>query len=92
MTRYTLTDWRRERLPRDARTWRMLAVQSVFNATAAWTLLAWGQQHIDSGVAAVLNSTSPIFVYFFTLLITRHEAVTGLKLAGAIIGLTTPGS
>ena len=59
----------------------MLFVQSVFNAIAAWTLLAWGQQYVDSGLASVLNSTSPIFVFFITLLITRHEAVSALKLS-----------
>lgn len=79
--------WRGQSLPRDARTWAMLFVQSVFNAIAAWTLLAWGQQYVDSGLASVMNSTSPIFVFFITLLITRHEAVSALKLAGACLGL-----
>lgn len=79
--------WRGQRLPRDAGTWARLFVQSVFNAIAAWTLLAWGQQYVDSGLASVLNSTSPIFVFFITLLITRHEAVSVLKLAGACLGL-----
>ncbi len=79
--------WRKDRLPRDARTWRMLLLQSVFNSTAAWTLLAWGQQYVDSGLASVLNSTSPIFVFLFTVFITRHEATSGLKLFGACLGL-----
>jgi len=50
-------------------------------------LLAWGQQYVDSGLAAVLNSTSPIFVFFITLLITRHEALGGLRLLGAALGV-----
>lgn len=79
--------WRRQRFPKDKKTWAKLLVQSVFNAIAAWTLLAWGQQYVDSGLASVLNSTSPIFVFFITLLITRHEAVGTLKLAGACLGL-----
>ncbi len=79
---------RRERLPRDKRTWGMLLVQAFVNAIAAWTLLAWGQQHVDAGLASVLNSTSPIFVFLFTTLITRHEAMSGRKLAGALIGLS----
>jgi drug/metabolite transporter (DMT)-like permease len=49
--------------------------------------LAWGQQRVDSGLAGVLNSTSPIFVFFITLLFTRHEAVTAWKLAGALLGV-----
>ncbi|WP_419905278.1 DMT family transporter [Kiloniella sp.] len=79
--------FKKERFPRDGKTWRMLFVQSVFNSIAAWTILAWGQQYVDSGLASVLNSTSPIFVFFFTLLITRHETVNGMKLFGACLGL-----
>ncbi len=80
-------NWRRERLPRDGKTWRMLLVQSFLTGIGAWTVLAWGQQYVDSGLASVLNSTSPIFVFLFTYLITRHEATSGLKLFGALLGL-----
>ncbi|MEO1161123.1 MAG: DMT family transporter, partial [Pseudomonadota bacterium] len=79
--------WRNDHLPRDGRTWRMLLLQSFFNSIAAWTLLAWGQQHVDSGLASVLNSTSPIFVFLFTVSITRHETTSALKLFGACLGL-----
>ena len=79
--------WRNDQLPRDGRTWRMLLVQSFFNSIGAWTLLAWGQQYVDSGLASVLNSTSPIFVFLFTVFITRHEVTSGLKLFGACLGL-----
>ena len=78
---------RSERLPRDARTWRMLLVQSVLNSIGAWTVLAWGQQYVESGLACVLNSTSPIFVFLITALVTRHEALGGRKLVGAVLGL-----
>ncbi len=77
---------RGDTLPRDARTWRMLFVQSVFNSIGAWTVLAWGQQFVDAGLASVLNSTSPIFVFLFTALVTRHEGVGGRKLLGALLG------
>ena len=48
------------RWPRDWTTWRRLLVQALFNSIASWTLLAWGQQSVDSGLAGVLNSTSPL--------------------------------
>jgi drug/metabolite transporter (DMT)-like permease len=79
--------WRREHLPRDAKSWCMLLVQSFLTGIGAWTVLAWGQQYVDSGLASVLNSTSPIFVFLFTYFITRHEVTSGLKLAGALLGL-----
>ena len=78
---------RAEKLPRDLRTWRMLLLQAMLNSIAAWTILAWGQQYVESGLASVLNSTSPIFVFLITALVTRHETLGGRKLAGAILGV-----
>lgn len=75
------------RFPRDERTWRAFLVQAFFNSIGAWTLLAWGQQFVDSGLAGVLNSTSPIFVFFLTLLWTRHEDVGLPRFVGAVLGL-----
>lgn len=82
-----LVYWRGRRLPHQVSDWRMFMLQSVFNSVGAWTVLAWGQQHVDSGLASVLNSTSPIFVFLFTALITRHEAVPARRLLGACLGL-----
>lgn len=78
---------RAEKLPRDLRTWRMLLLQAMLNSIAAWTVLAWGQQYVESGLASVLNSTSPIFVFLITAVVTRHETLGGRKLAGAILGV-----
>ncbi|GBF27087.1 putative inner membrane transporter YedA [bacterium MnTg02] len=78
---------RKHRFPREPRIWQALFVQSIFNSIGAWTVLAWGQQYVDSGLAGILNSTSPIFVFFITWLWTRHEAVSGDKLIGALLGL-----
>jgi drug/metabolite transporter (DMT)-like permease len=75
------------RFPGDAATWRAFLVQAVFNSAGAWTLLAWGQQCVDSGLAGVLNSTSPIFVFFLTLLWTRHEDAGVVRFGGALLGL-----
>jgi drug/metabolite transporter (DMT)-like permease len=74
------------RLPKGWSTWRMLLTQAFFNSIASWTLLAWGQRYVDSGLAGVLNSTSPVFVFFITSLFTRHEPVPATKLAGALAG------
>lgn len=46
-----------------------------------------GQQYVDSGLASVLNSTTPIFVFFITLFFTRHESTGALKLVGACLGV-----
>lgn len=79
--------WQGHRLPREGGIWRALLLQAICNSIGAWTLLAWGQRHVDAGLAGVLNSTSPIFVVAMTWLWTRHEAVNGRKLIGALLGL-----
>jgi len=73
--------------PTDQKTWAALLVQAFFNSIGAWTVLAWGQQFVDSGLAGVLNSTSPVFVFFMTLLWARHESVDIAKFFGAMLGL-----
>jgi len=79
--------WQKERLPRSAKMWGLLLVQSFLNAIASWTLLAWGQQYVDSGLAGVLNSTSPLFVFFITFVLGSKENASWLKLVGATSGL-----
>lgn len=78
---------RGESFPRDRKTQSQLLVQAFLNGIGAWTVLAWGQQYIDSSLASVLNSTSPLFVFFITLFVTRHEATNALKLLGACLGI-----
>lgn len=78
---------RSERLPQDGRTWRMLGIQAILNSIGAWTVLAWGQQFVDAGLASVLNSTSPVFVFLITGFVTRHEPLGARKLLGATFGI-----
>ncbi|MBW8728125.1 MAG: DMT family transporter, partial [Inquilinus limosus] len=75
------------RMPTDGRTWRMFAVQALVNSTIPFVMIAWAETRVDAGLAAILNSTSPIFTFLFTWAITRHEAVTGRKLFGIAAGV-----
>jgi len=76
-----------EQLPRDPATWRKLSIQSFLNSIGAWTVLAWGQQFVDAGLASVLNSTSPIFVVILSALILGGHTFSGQKAFGACLGL-----
>ncbi|MFN3131751.1 DMT family transporter [Roseibium sp.] len=76
------------RLPSEAHTWRALFIQSIVNSSGPWLLLAWGQQSVDSAVASVLNSTSPLFVFFFSLfLMSGSDRPAGQQLLGALAGI-----
>ena len=53
----------------------------------SYTLIAFGQQTVDSALAAILNSSTPLFVCLISLLWTHHEPITIGRLSGALIGL-----
>ncbi len=74
------------RFPVEPRQWLSLLVQSFLNSIGAWIVLAWGQQFVDSALAGILNSTSPIFVVFITVAWTRHEYLNWGKVLGALLG------
>lgn len=74
-------------LPSDAATWRRFLFQACLNSVIPFTLIAWAERSVDAGLATILNSTSPIFTFLLTVVITRHEAVTARKLLGVIAGI-----
>jgi drug/metabolite transporter (DMT)-like permease len=79
--------WRGAALPKDAATWRRFLFQAGLNSVVPFTLIAWAEQTTEAGLTTILNSTSPIFAFVMTALITRHEPITGRKLFGVIAGL-----
>lgn len=79
--------WRGIKMPVDAANWWRFLFQACLNSVIPWTMVAWGTRAVDAGVATILNSTAPIFTFFLTLAITRHEAVTFRKLIGVVAGM-----
>ena len=63
----------------------------VVNGAIPFTLIAWGEKHIDSGVAAIANASMPIFVVLLAIRWQPSERVHGLRLAGFIVGLVGVG-
>jgi drug/metabolite transporter (DMT)-like permease len=70
---------------RDA--WRPGVVLGIINGAVPFTLIAWGEKHIDSGVAAIANSTVPLFVVLLAIRFRPSERITGSKLSGVLLGL-----
>ena len=75
------------KVPTDARAWKLFATQQLINSTFPFLVITWSQQYVPASNTVVLASTTPIFAFLITSLITRHEPATLLKLAGAILGL-----
>jgi drug/metabolite transporter (DMT)-like permease len=66
-------------------------ILGVSNMALPFTLIAWGEKHIDSGVAAIANASVPIFVALLAIRFNPSERVTGLRLAGVMLGLAGVG-
>jgi len=58
----------------------------IFNAALPFWLLAWSEKKLDSGLAAVLQASMPLFTAGFVFFVARSERVTGLKLVGVVVG------
>jgi drug/metabolite transporter (DMT)-like permease len=68
--------------------WRHCLVLGALNAAVPWWLIAWGEQHIDSGLAAVLQASVPIFNALILLKVVPHERLTATRAGGLAVGLT----
>jgi drug/metabolite transporter (DMT)-like permease len=58
----------------------------IVSAALPFTLIAWGEKHVDSGTAAIANASMPIFVVLLALRFRHSERVSGLRLAGILLG------
>lgn len=60
---------------------------SVFANVLPFMLIAWGQRHTDSALAAVLNATTPLFTLIVAATVFKSERITLPRVAGVAIGL-----
>ena len=66
--------------------WKAWAI-GFLNAAFPFTLIAWGEKYVDSGVAAIANASVPIFVVILAFWFNPSERVRGVRLAGILVGL-----
>jgi len=67
------------------------AFVGVVGMAIPFVLISWGETHVDSGVAAVANSSVPIFVALLALRFAATERATGVRAVGLGIGLAGVG-
>jgi drug/metabolite transporter (DMT)-like permease len=63
-----------------------LALMGAFNTAVPFFLIAWGQQYIASGLAAIFNAAAPLFTALFAASVDRTQQVRGLRLFGVLLG------
>lgn len=77
---------RGERMPRGRQVWAAFLGMGLLNNAIPFSMIVWGQQHIASGVASILNASTPLFTVIFAHVLTRDERMTTGRLAGVTIG------
>lgn len=65
---------------------RSFFTMGLLNNIIPFSLIVWGQTHIASGVASILNATTPLFTVIVAHMLTSDEKLSINKLAGVIIG------
>jgi drug/metabolite transporter (DMT)-like permease len=77
---------RRERLPRDRRTWGHLVVAALVGNTVPYTCFALGELRVDSGIAGSLNATTPLWTLALGLAARQFPRVGAAQLGGLLLG------
>jgi drug/metabolite transporter (DMT)-like permease len=75
------------RLPTTRDVWIAFFAMGLLNNVVPFWLITWGQVHIASGLASILNATTPLFTVIVAHGLTADEKMTGGRLFGVIVGL-----
>lgn len=67
--------------------WRWMALAALFGNALPFTLIAWGQEAIDTGVTAILMAVMPLSTLVIAHIFTRDEKFTVPKFIGVVLGL-----
>ena len=78
--------WRREPIGLPRSVWGSIIVLALLNNAIPFVLFGWGQTRIASGLASILNATTPIWGVVVAHLFTGDEKMSGRKLAGVLLG------
>jgi len=73
-------------LPRNFKEWSPLLLLGITNVAIPFFLISWGEQSIDSAVAAILDSTLPLFTILIAHFLLEDDKMTVPKVLGLLIG------
>ncbi len=73
-------------MPTSSKIWLGFLGMGLLNNILPFSLIVWAQTHIESGLASILNATTPLFGVVVAHMLTRDEKMTGNRLAGVLVG------
>jgi drug/metabolite transporter (DMT)-like permease len=74
--------------PKQRKMWLTLTLIGITNNALPYVLISWGEQYIDSAVAAILNSTTPLFAMVIAHVYLRDDRLTLPRLVGILLGFS----
>ncbi|SDZ75957.1 DMT family transporter [Rubrimonas cliftonensis] len=78
--------WRGERPPADPAAWLSFAVMGLLNNIVPFSLMAWAQTHVETGLVSILNAATAVFGAVVAAAILPDERLTPLRAAGVAAG------
>ncbi len=73
-------------VPGSLAVWGSFLIMGLLNNVLPFSLIVWGQTHIASGLASILNTTTPLFAVLVASTLLQDEKITKNKLVGVVIG------
>lgn len=77
----------RRPVPQDPQVWWSFLIMGLINNVIPFSLIVWGQTGIPSGLASILNATTPLWTVLVTGMLLADEPISLRKLAGVTLGL-----
>ena len=74
-------------LPRDLASWKVLTVSGLFGSIIPFSLISFGELHVESGLAALLMGIAPVVTILLAPLAHKDEKLTKNSLIGIGFGV-----
>mgnify|MGYP002631750904 CR=1 FL=1 len=78
--------WKGARLPTDAKSWGIGFALGIFGLALPFFLIGWGEQGVDSGLAAILMAVMPLSTLVLAHFFNEGDRFTPAKLLGVVVG------
>ncbi len=73
-------------LPRSPRIWGAFLVMGLLNNVIPFSLMAWGQLYIESGLTSIFNAATAVFGVLVAAFVFADERLTLTRLIGVVLG------
>jgi drug/metabolite transporter (DMT)-like permease len=77
--------------PKTAKEWRLIALTGVLQFSVNYSMVFWSEQHITSGLAAVLQAMIPVFGLVLAWIFLPNESITKVKIFADCLGIAGVG-